>query len=70
MTKKILFALQEVEFNLKYDLVLLQSIYAQYTHSLQNENIKTDLQTYLLLPATSDKLLLERLMCQWEREAR
>ncbi len=49
LRQKILFASQEAESNLKYDPVLVQSM---FIHSiltgLQNDNIKSDLQPYLL----------------------
>ncbi len=71
LRQKILFASQEAESNLKYDPVLVRSM---FMHSiltgLQNDNIKSDLQTYLLQPTTSDELLLERLniACGHEKE--
>ncbi len=71
LRQKILFASQEAESNLKYDPVLVQSM---FMHSiltgLQNDNIKSDLQPYLLQPTTSDELLLERvnIACGHEKE--
>lgn len=62
LRKKILFASHEAEFSLKYDPALVQSMFMHTVLTgLQNDNIKTDLQPYLLQPSTPDELLLERL---------
>lgn len=62
LRQKILFASQEAESNLKYDPVLVQSMFMHtILTGLQNDNIKSDLQPYLLQPITSDELLLESL---------
>ncbi|XP_033182193.1 uncharacterized protein LOC117152945 [Anabas testudineus] len=71
LRQKILFASQEAESSLKYDPALVQSMFMHtILTGLQNDNIKTDLQPYLLQPATSDELLLERLnmACANEKE--
>lgn len=62
LRQKILFASQEAESSLKYDPALVRSMFMHNVLTgLQNDNIKTDLQPYLLQPSTSDELLLERL---------
>lgn len=71
LRQKILFASQEAESSLKYDPALVQSMFMHtILTGLQNDNVKTDLQPYLLQPATSDELLLERLntACANEKE--
>lgn len=71
LRQKILFASQEAESSLKYDPVLVQSMFMHTVLTgLQNDNIKTDLQPYLLQPTTSDELLLEKLnmACAHEKE--
>ncbi|KAL1278520.1 hypothetical protein QQF64_025193 [Cirrhinus molitorella] len=71
LRQKILFASQDAESNLKYDPVLVQSMFMHTIFTgLQSNNIKSDLQPYLLQPTTSDELLLERLniACGHEKE--
>lgn len=71
MRQKILFASQEDESNLKYDPALVQSLFMHTVLTgLQNDNIKSDLQPYLLQTNTSDELLLEKLniACTNEKE--
>lgn len=71
LRQKILFASQEAESSLKYDPALVQSLFMHTVLTgLQNDNIKTDLQPYLLQTSTSDELLLERLniACANEKE--
>lgn len=61
LRQKILFASQEVESSLKYDPALVQSLFMHTVLTgLQNDNIKSDLQPYLLQTNTSDELLLEK----------
>lgn len=71
LRQKILFASQEAESSLKYDPVLVQSMFMHtILTGLQSDNIKSELQPYLLKPTTSDELLLERLniACSHEKE--
>lgn len=71
LRQKILFASQEAESSLKYDPALVQSLFMHTVLTgLQNDNIKTDLQPYLLQTSTADELLLERLniSCANEKE--
>lgn len=71
LRQKILFASQEAESSLKYDPALVQSLFMHTVLTgLQNDNVKTDLQPYLMQTATSDELLLERLniACANEKE--
>lgn len=71
LRQKILFASQEVESNLKYDPALVQSLFMHTVLTgLLNDNIKSDLQPYLLKTNTSDELLLEKLniACTNEKE--
>lgn len=71
LRQKILFASQEAESSLKYDPALVQSLFMHTVLTgLQNDNIKSDLQPYLLQTNTSDELLLEKLniACTNERE--
>ncbi|KAI4889360.1 hypothetical protein NFI96_010288 [Prochilodus magdalenae] len=67
----ILFASQEAESSLKYDPTLVQSLFMHAVLTgLQNDNIKSDLQPYLMQTTTSDELLLEKLnvACANEKE--
>lgn len=71
LRQKILFASQEAESSLKYDPALVQSLFMHtILTGLQNDNIKSDLQPYLLQTNTSDELLLEKLniACTNEKE--
>ncbi|XP_044227629.1 uncharacterized protein LOC122996129 [Thunnus albacares] len=71
LRQKILFASQEVESSLKYDPALVQSLFMHTVLTgLQNDNIKSDLQPYLLQTNTSDELLLEKvnIACANEKE--
>lgn len=71
LRQKILFASQEVESSLKYDPALVQSLFMHTVLTgLHNDNIKSDLQPYLLQTSTSDELLLERvnIACANEKE--
>lgn len=71
LRQKILFASQEVESSLKYDPALVQSLFMHTVLTgLQNDNIKSDLQPYLLQTNTSDELLLEKvnIACINEKE--
>ena len=62
LRQKILFASQEAESGLKYDPVLVQSMFLHTVLTgLQNDSIKSDLQPYLQQTTTSDELLLEKL---------
>lgn len=66
LRQKILFASQEAESGLKYDPVLVQSLFMHtILTGLQSDNIKNDMQPYLLQTATSDEVLLEKVIdCQ------
>lgn len=71
LRQKILFASQEDDSALKYDPALVQSLFMHTVLTgLQNDNIKSDLQPYLLQTNTSDELLLEKLniACTNEKE--
>lgn len=71
LRQKILFASQEAESSLKYDPALVQSMFMHTVLTgLQNDNIKSDLQPYLLQTTTTDELLLEKLnmACAHEKE--
>lgn len=71
LRQKILFASREVDSSLKYDPALVQSLFMHTVLTgLQNDNIKSDLQPYLLQTNSSDELLLERLniACANEKE--
>lgn len=71
LRQKILFASQEADSSLKYDPVLVQSLFMHTVLTgLQSDNIKGDLQPYLLQTDTSDELLLEKLniSCANEKE--
>lgn len=62
LRQKILFASQEAESGLRYDPVLVQSMFLHTVLTgLQNDSIRSDLQPYLQQTATSDELLLEKL---------
>lgn len=66
-----MFASQEAESGLKYDPALVKSLFMHTVLTgLRNDNIKTDLQLYLIKPTTSDEFLLERLnmACSTEKE--
>lgn len=68
LRQKILFASQEVESSRKYDPALVQSLFMHTVLTgLQNDNIKSDLQPYLL---QTDELLLEKVntACANEKE--
>lgn len=70
LRQKILFASQEAESGLKYDPVLVQSMFLHTVLTgLQNDNIRTDLQPYLQQTTTSDELLLEKLNIACANEA-
>ncbi|XP_039676826.1 uncharacterized protein LOC120571799 [Perca fluviatilis] len=71
LRQKILFASQEADSSLKYDPALVQSLFMHTVLTgLQSDNIKSDLQPYLLQTNTSDELLLEKLniACGNEKE--
>lgn len=71
LRQKILFASQEAESGLKYDPVLVQSLFMHtILTGLQSDNIKNDMQPYLLQTATSDEVLLEKVnvACANEKE--
>ena len=60
LRQKIPFTSQEVESSLKYDPALVQRLFMHTVLTgLQNNNIKSDLQPYLLQTNTLDELLLE-----------
>lgn len=62
LRQKILFASQEAESGLKYDPILVQSMFLHTVLTgLQNDNIRSDLQPYLQQMTVSDELLLEKL---------
>lgn len=62
LRQKILFASQEAESGLKYDPILVQSMFLHTVLTgLQNDSIRSDLQPYLQQSTTSDELLLEKL---------
>lgn len=62
LRQKILFASQEAESGLKYDPALVQSLFMHTVLTgLQNDNIRSDLQPYLLQINTPDELLMEKL---------
>lgn len=70
LRQKILFASQEAESGLRYDPVLVQSMFLHTVLTgLQNDNIKSDLQPYLQETTTSDELLLEKLNVACANEA-
>ena len=69
--QKILFASQEAESGLKYDPALVQSLFMHtILTGLQSDNVKSDMQPYLLQPTTSDEVLLEKVnvACANEKE--
>ena len=71
LRQKILFASQEAESGLKYDPALVQSLFMHtILTGLQSDNIKSDMQPYLLKPTTSDEVLLEKVnvACANEKE--
>lgn len=71
LRQKILFASQEVDSSLKYGPALVQSLFMRTVLTgLQNNNVKSDLQPYLLQTITSDELLLEKMniACANEKE--
>lgn len=71
LRQKIFFASQEANSSLKYDPALVQSLFMHTVLTgLQNDNIKSDVQPYLLQTNTSDELLLEKLniACANEKE--
>ncbi len=62
LRQKILFASQEAESALKYDPILVQSMFLYMVLTgLRNESIRNDLLPYLQKPTCSDQLLLEKL---------
>lgn len=70
LRQKILFASQEEESGLRYDPVLVQSMFLHTVLTgLQNDNIRSDLQPYLQQATTSDELLLEKLNVACANEA-
>lgn len=61
LRQKILFASQEAESALKYDPVLVQSMFLHTVLTgLQNDSIRSDLLPYLQQQTCSDELLLEK----------
>lgn len=71
LRQKILFASQEAESGLKYDPALVQSLFMHTVLTgLQSDNVKIDMQPYLLHPTTSDEVLLEKvnIACANEKE--
>ena len=69
LRQKILFASQEAESGLKYDPVLVQSMFLHTVMTgLQNDSVRSDLQPYLQ-QTTSDELLLEKLNIACMNEA-
>ena len=70
LRQKILFASQETESGLRYDPVLVQSMFLHTVLTgLQNDCIRSDLQPYLQQTTTSDELLLEKLNIACANEA-
>ncbi|KAL3979220.1 hypothetical protein ACER0C_017770 [Sarotherodon galilaeus] len=70
LRQKNLLASQEAESGLRYDPVLVQSMFLHTVLTgLQNDNIKSDLQPYLQETITSDELLLEKLNVACANEA-
>lgn len=70
LRQKILFASQEAESGLRYDPVLVQSMFLHTVLTgLQNDSIRSDLQPYLQQTTTSDELLLEKLNIACANEA-
>lgn len=70
LRQKILFASQEAESSLKYDPVLVQSMFLHTVLTgLQNDSIRSDLQPYLQQTTSSDELLLEKLNIACANEA-
>ena len=62
LRQKILFASQEAESGLRYDPVLVQSMFLHTVLTgLLNDSIRSDLQPYLQQTNVSDELLLEKL---------
>jgi hypothetical protein len=62
LRQKILFASQEAESGLRYDPVLVQSMFLfTVLTGLQNDSIRSELQPYLQQTTLSDELLLEKL---------
>ena len=62
LRQKIIFASQEAESALRYDPVLVQSMFLHTVLTgLQNESIRNDLLPYLQQQSCSDELLLEKL---------
>lgn len=71
LRQKILFASQEADSGLKYDPALVQSLFMHtILTGLQSDNVKSDMQPYLLQSSTSDEVLLEKvnIACANERE--
>lgn len=70
LRQKILFASQEAESGLRYDPVLVQSMFLHTVLTgLQNDSIKSDLQPYQQQTTTSDEPLLEKLNIACANEA-
>ncbi|XP_068115048.1 uncharacterized protein [Hyperolius riggenbachi] len=70
LRQKILFASQEAESGLRYDPVLVHSMFLHTVLTgLQNDNIRSDLQPFLQQTTTSDELLLEKLNISCANEA-
>lgn len=62
LRQKILFASQEAESSLKYDPVLVQSMFLHTVLTgLQNDNIRSDLKPYLTKIDASDELLFDKI---------
>lgn len=70
LRQKILFASQEAESGLRYDPVLVQSMFLHTVLTgLQNDSIRSDLQPYLQQTTSSDELLLEKVNIACANEA-
>lgn len=70
LRQKILFASQEADSALKYDPILVQSMFLHTVLTgLQNESIRSDLLPYLQQPTCCDELLLEKLNIACANEA-
>lgn len=70
LRQKILFASQEDESGLKYDLALVQNMFLHTVLTgLQNDRIQSDLQPYLTDTTVTDEILLEKLNVACSHEA-
>lgn len=70
LRQKVLFASQEAESGLKYDPALVQSAFLHTVLiGLQSDNVRSDLQPYLLNPKITDVVLLEKLNIACANEA-